>query len=141
MSSPTEPDWEEWAERATLRLAECESEIRRLSEKSDAARRAKLLRRSEIYSSLAATFLDRTSAPPTSAAGPEEVRAAAREVESLKERIVRSATALVRDRKRLNELRALHSGRIGIDFSIPAPPGNATGSARSAHELLRSLGL
>lgn len=144
MDPGNDNDWAAWAEKAALRLAECEAEVRRLGE-GDAPRRAKLARRSARYAALAADFGERAGAARGgSAPATDEDRARAiEEVERLKERIWGAATTLASDRTRLNELRVLlgrESGN-GVDFDFAAPPEDATRRLKAAHEIIRSLGL
>lgn len=144
MDSGNGTDWAVWAEKAAMRLAECEAAVRRLGER-DSPRRAKLARRSARYAELAALFGERAGAARRgSAPATEEDRTrAVEEVDRLKERIWGAATTLASDRTRLNELRVLlgRDGANGVDFDFEAPPEDATRRLRAAHEIIRSLGL
>jgi hypothetical protein len=144
-----------WIERASLRLAECEAELRRRE-----APAPKLAARADRYRSLVADLralaLGATAAPEDSTSVLDDID---RELQVLKERLLLSARDLAKAREeyrdlkqrwgaladrimRAREKRGEEAGRVpALDFRLPPPPPDAPAEEKAGMEILRSLGL
>lgn len=119
-------------------MAECEAEVRRAVEEGAKARVAKLRRRSERYRNLVADLrrlAERATAEPRT--DREEIR---EEIEALRERLLRSALALIHAREEWRDLQErwkllFPSGEI----EAADPPPDAPEERRAAHDLLKVL--
>ncbi len=143
-----------WIERASLRLAECEAELRRRGTPAP-----KLAARADRYRSLVADL----RALALGATAPEDSTSVLddidRELQVLKERLLTSARDLARAREEYRDLkqrwgaladrimrdrekRGEEPGRVpALDFRLPPPPPDAPAEEKAGMEILRSLGL
>jgi hypothetical protein len=151
----------QWIEKASLRLAECEAEGRRLDPESSAARRAKLEARSRRYQSLVDYLREKgaTKEPSAPEKGIDPLIALEEELQQLRARIFAGAVSLIRDRARLRDLKTRWGQAVdeyltereaqglpraptpSLDFTFPPPPPGAPEEERAAHGVLRSIGL
>jgi hypothetical protein len=151
----------QWVDKASLRLAECEAESRRLDVEEGSARRTKLESRSRLYQGLV-DYLKEKGAKERAAARPADddpLIAIEEELLGLRARIVEAAVNLLRDKDQLRELKSrwglavdrymsereekgLPRGPVpSLDFTFPPPAPGASEEERAAHRILRSIGL
>lgn len=150
MGTPTS----NWIQKAQLRIAECEGELRKVARGSDGRGYQKILRRIQQYRELAGHLDKRTLKDPQ-----DSLAALEHELTGLKNRMLDAARNLVASREgwrdlkrkwgrlvdeimRWREARGQPPGRVPrLDFSFPAPRPGASREEREVYDLIRSLGL
>lgn len=140
--------------KAQWRVAECETELRGISQEADGRRYRKVLHRIEQYRELVTHLEARKVEDPN-----DQLEALEGELGDLRGRILDAARTLVTTRDAWQELK-LRWGRVAdrimefreaqgkpagrvprLDFSFPAPAPGAPLEDRDAHDLIRSLNL
>jgi hypothetical protein len=151
----------QWVDKASLRLAECEAEGRRLEIGDGSARAAKLEARSRRYQRLV-DYLRAKGAAERAAERTEDddpLISLEEELMKLRARVLEAAAHLIRDKAQLRDLKTrwglavdrylsereakgLSRGPVpSLDFTFPPPAPGASEEERTAHRVLRSIGL